>query len=65
MARDRDGYQVCIGDGVISVNALSEAQAKECLCRYIDKLESIESDYLFSQRKLEKWRGIKAPRLTR
>lgn len=64
MAKDRTGWQVCIGDDVIDVMDLSEKQAKECLCRFIDKLESIESDLTQTCIKMKKWRSIKAPRLT-
>lgn len=64
MAKSRDGYQVGIGaDGeVIEVDALTEAQAKEVLCRMIDKLESLESEHLKFHRQFGKWRDVKAPR---
>lgn len=61
--KNRDGYQVCIGnDDVIEVKDLTEDQAKECLCRYIDLLESVEIKINFAERAFAKWRNVKAPR---
>jgi DNA recombination-dependent growth factor C len=64
MGKSRDGYQVCIGaDGdVIEVDALTEAQAKDVLCRLIDKLESIETSHNRFHYQFKEWRNVKAPR---
>lgn len=64
MAKSHDGYQVGIGANgdVIKVSDLTEEQAKEVLCRMIDKLESLESEHLKFHRQFGKWRDVKAPR---
>ncbi len=62
--KNRDGYQVVIGndEDVIDVQDLTELQAKETLCRMIDKLESLESQLFTFQKSFKGWRNIKAPK---
>ena len=64
MPKSIDGYTVDLAgsEDAVEVASLTEEQAKVCLCRMIDKLESVELSLTKFRKLFASWRAVEAPK---